>query len=126
MHEVSKAINILDITSTIDGKICGAASGADWHHGGTHGEESPGKCGSTINSSGSGDKSSYGKLSHMFTPPANKETNHTYKDTKTNKMGEHTSAKISKDIIALNREEHGVVSSAFAKALEGAEIVEIR
>ncbi|MEH0831082.1 hypothetical protein [Anaplasma bovis] len=106
MHEVSKAINVLDPTEGIDKKICGTN---DWNSGAA---EADGKC-----NSGKGTPSSITTkaFSGMFKADS---SNNLYPEDKEKQMSEYpkTSAKIATDITALNRNQHGVVSSAFAKA----------
>lgn len=121
MHDVSQAINRLDVPNTIDTKICGG----DWVKESdmpTKGKETAEKCFNGNRTQNN--KPVFTKLSDMF--KVDTTNGNSYPGDATNKMGEHTSAKISKDVSNLNRDQKGVVSSAFAKAHEGAEIVEIR
>ncbi|MEH0831770.1 hypothetical protein R4I06_04235 [Anaplasma bovis] len=126
MHEVSKAINILDNPNTIDSKIC--KDGAYSHTGSNDVEVTEeGKCG--LGQSSSGTSRTKGGLARLWTDNTGDSSGGGGygKDSITDKMmGKRTSMTISKDVSDLTRTEKGVVSSAFAKAHEGAEIVEIR
>ncbi|MEH0831818.1 hypothetical protein R4I06_04480, partial [Anaplasma bovis] len=120
MHDVSKAINILDPTEGIDKKICGTAWVSS-SSSGTQNKETAEKCfnGSTTNDKPTG----FSKLSDMF--KTDEDNKNTYPGDATSNMGNHTSSKISKDVSGLNIDQKRIVSSAFSKALEGAEMVEI-
>ncbi|MEH0831685.1 hypothetical protein, partial [Anaplasma bovis] len=112
MHEVSKAINTLDTTKDIDGKICKdkwVSDGGGTSNSGSN-VDTAGKC-----YSGGHSSSSAAKLSEMFDESLGGNKNN-YATSKSESMQEHTSTTISKDISALTRDQHGVVSSAFAKA----------
>ena len=126
MHEVSKAINNLDPhKGAIDGRICGA--GKHVGHDSAPAEAS-GKCVGYYGSSHSNDASKYKQLSHMFEKPTDgggaiQPLYMKDESEKVKKMQQHTSETISRDVSALNKDQKGIVSSAFAKAHEGAEIV---
>ena len=100
MHDVSNAINSLDPgKGTIDKLIC---------------KDQTTKCKKV--SDDSSDISTNFQLSRVFT-----ETAYTSKETEN--FPKHNADIVAKDISTnLNRDQHGVVSSAFAKAHEGAEI----
>ncbi|MEH0831243.1 hypothetical protein, partial [Anaplasma bovis] len=133
LYDVKEEINSLDpgrdsSTSAIKKKICGTgayqgssgASGGELH-------ETKGKCGES--KSGVYSSSTDGDWDVLWASLQN-TTSHKggnyERESTAKKIGKETSEKISQDIRGLTREQHGVVSSAFAKAHEGAEIVEIR
>ncbi|MEH0831083.1 hypothetical protein [Anaplasma bovis] len=121
MHEVSKAFNGLDPSNdAIDKRICTAYNAKNSTEAAT---EVAGKCGGIKN--GASGNTNFKQLSHMFEGVGSDGTDKLYyTDTKNNNMREHTSATISKDISTnLSKDQKGIVSSAFAKAHEGAEIV---
>ncbi|MEH0831804.1 hypothetical protein, partial [Anaplasma bovis] len=127
MHDVSKAINNIDPSGATDRGICKK----NWVSGSgssSYSSETDGKCNSPAQKASM--ESTFDKLSDMFDYARGTSNSITrkYPDDADTKMSEYpkTSATISKDVSTLNREQHGVVSSAFAKAHEGAEIVEIR
>ena len=127
MHEVSKAINILDPTEGIDKKIC--KKGAyNFGSSSTKDQEKADKCGVAGHESSHANNTGEG-LSLLFKAGtgSNPTDGGNYHKDQTAKMGTITSGIISKDVSSnLDREQKGIVSSAFAKAHEGAEIVEIR
>ncbi|MEH0831831.1 hypothetical protein [Anaplasma bovis] len=110
MHDVSKAINILDPTEGIDKRICG--SGKHAAKSGSAGETT-GKCGDGQSDGGQTGASSNNLLSDLFSETTTKSN---YATTKESKMGPITSGVIASDTASLTREQKGVVSSAFAKA----------
>ncbi|MEH0831175.1 hypothetical protein [Anaplasma bovis] len=130
MWGVKEEINNLDHsksgTTAIETKICGNNS-YETSASGLTDAEVEGKCGvytastkiSKTNSTGA----SFSKLWEQSSSGSSIGGNYE-KDSTTKKVGDKTSAKISNDISRLDREQHGVVSSAFAKAHEGAEIVD--
>ena len=118
MHDVSKAINILDPTKTIDAKICKTGTGSVTSISSTpESAVSGGKCASHDTAASSGRALGLEKL----TGTDNSITG--FEGTVTMSVLPKTSTQIVQDVSSLNKDQKGVVSSAFAKALEGVEIV---
>ena len=116
MHDVSNAINILDSTKGVDKAICknGFKHAGDGQS--AEAAEEAGKCGG-VKHSARDDK--FNQLSHMFEKPSGGTGTPWYAENgeKDKRMHMHTSTTISKDVSELTRDQKGVVSSAFAKAL---------
>ena len=124
MYKVSQEINALDdkdASNSIDKSICKSSTSTGAYHGHqSPGVEAEGKCGTGVSSRSAPNKTG---LSALWEAGTTNDGGGQYDKAGAANMGDKTSAKISQDIRGLTREQHGVVSSAFAKAHEGAEIV---
>ncbi|MEH0831687.1 hypothetical protein [Anaplasma bovis] len=105
MHEVSKAINILDPNRDIDAKICKARSN---DASSSEGNLSTDKCASD---SSSGFSSKMGL--ENFTSTTNQAHNFKTDNDKMSNVPKSTN-QLVKDVSGLDREQKGKVSSAFA------------
>ncbi|MEH0831796.1 hypothetical protein [Anaplasma bovis] len=122
MHEVSKAINNLDPGYSIDKKICYGTGSAT-----TNGTDADGKCNgngisSSNNAAGEANSSSSGADKAGLWLITSSKNTATGLASDTDKLSgvPYTAKKITQDISKLTKDQHGVVSSAFAKAHEGA------
>ncbi|MEH0831830.1 hypothetical protein [Anaplasma bovis] len=123
MFEVKEVIDSLD--KAIEKEICKSsnAGGAYKDHHTGDGEKE-GKCGKAV--TGRSSSATASGLTALWDKTSSTAAGGQYDKTET-PMGLETSKTIANDIRQnLNREQKGKVSSAFAKAHEGAEIVEIR
>ena len=126
LYAVNEAINNIATNKTIDGKICNKA----YQHAGSSssaGQEWPEMCGEQQDNSSSQAGATATGFEKLWESGGSTTSvkGGGYDKAGTKLVGEKTSAKISKDMTGttLTRDEKGVVSSAFAKAHEGAEIV---